>query len=638
MKKIISLILVSVLLVSFVACGKETETLSTEENSPITMFIALGNNEDYYTAFKENIKQDLGIDVEFVYQLNGDTSDYVKQMFSNNDLPADLIFTSSKTEDELLENTCVDLLSRTSVASLFTPSIVAECTTDEGAIYQLPVSSKLIGITYNETLMNEMGWTVPETFDDMVSLKAKCDEAGVKFAVSDGAATGHGFNWLFHLMGSQWLSTPEGTTWFENYREGKATIDEFKEKCEYFKRWKEAGLFGSFRTVDWNGNVEFSQTRALFLYRITNDTNGYEGKLYDEDGNETEIRVNDTYKAMPWISEDGSNNCFTYYHNSWVHMNKDLEKEENSEKLKNAIKVIEYMVGEKMSDVVSETAKDAYVAVNNFEMDEDRIYGNYADSIVNGFVQPWYYNYFDADSIVITGETINNYIDDKGDFDTIFTTLDKCTQNYLNAETVTIADFPDGLDFEETAELVAVCGAEALDNTLEENGREERTEVSLVPYTPGANLMQPFKGVAVSNSIVYKGKLDLAYRNCILPPKVTRPVGILMTGAEIKEITENKFDPSDRVVDAETGETEFDIENYGPYPYVCLVKGGGELEDEKEYLVAVDELAITKAQYESFAKAGKVLTDLENTHTYEEGFRSYAEKNPTITADMLTLK
>ena len=629
MKRLISLTLAFLML--FVATGFSS-TESAQDESPVTMLITLGNGEAYYTKLAELIEEKLGIEVEFVYHNSCDSSSMTKLYFANQDLPADIVFTSSKTDDALLKDSCIDLFSRSSVTSAFTQATLSNCLTEDGAIYQLPISSKLIGITYNETLLNEMGWELPETFEDMVELKAKCDEAGIKFAVTDGAATGHGFNLLFHLMGAQWLSTLDGTGWFESFQSGEKTAEEFMQASDYFRRWTEAGLWGVFHTQDWQGSREFMQTRALFWFSILNSVDHYDGPEYDDDGNETGRELHDTYKTIPWISEDGTNNCYTYYDNCWVYVNKELEAANKSEKLKKVLKILEFMTSNEATALVSEMSRDSYVSVNNYDVGDDRLYSNYNDSIKTGFIQPWYYNSFDSNSIVITGEVINNYIAGKGGFEEIFTTLEECNDRYMNSETEILAEFPDGLDYENTAKLVAISAAEAINKTLEENGLSQRVDVTIAPYTPEDKPLPAWKGASVCNSIVYKGTLEVGKSTTIFPNAAINPCAIYMTGAEIKRITQAGFDPSDRFIDAETGESTFDSENYGPYPYVCLVKDGGELSDDEVYLVALCDKYLTNADYTAFSEAGKVLTGITGIHSMNDGLKIFAGKHPQITA------
>ena len=51
---------------------------------------------------------------------------------------------------------------------------------DDGAIYMLPSAYSCIGITYNKTLLEEHGWSLPKSFTDLENLAAEAKEAGVQ--------------------------------------------------------------------------------------------------------------------------------------------------------------------------------------------------------------------------------------------------------------------------------------------------------------------------------------------------------------------------------------------------------------------------------------------------------------------------
>lgn len=628
MKRIFCLILCAVMALSVIGCGGGKEP--AQDTSPVRMLVTLGNGAAYFNAIKADIENDLGIEVEFVYNLSSDTTSQTRLQFQHDDQPADIIFTASKTDDALLKDSCIDLLSRSSVTSRYSSKTVASCTTEEGAVYQLPITSKLIGITYNETLLNEMGWDVPETFSDMVDLKAKCDEAGIKFAVTDGCATGHGFNWLFHLMGAQWLSTIDGTGWLEGFQNGSRSVSEFEEQCDYFKRWTEAGLWGSFHTADWSGNAEFSKTRALFWFGLTNSVSGYEGPQYDEAGNETGVILHDTYKSIPWISEDGSNNVYTSYDSCWVYVNKDLEAPDCAEKLGKVFTILEYLAGEKSVRYVNDIGKDTYIPLEDYVAGSDRLYARYAGDIQNGFLQPWYYNSFDMDSIVFTGGVINDYIAGNAAFGDIFTTLSTYNTRRINAQVQVLVNFPDGLSVENTAKLLAIGNATTLNDALESNAFGKTVDVTLAPYDPGRNNVQPFSNVSVCTTVIYPGDFDASAILALVPSGVTTPTGIYMTGAEIKAIVEKGFDPADKYIDPETGLSTYDSEKYGPYPYVCVVKDNKKLKDDETYLVAVAERFLTNADLEAFRAAGRVITGLENVKSAQWGIEAFCGKQLTL--------
>ena len=666
MKKI-TLILLGVVM-SLVLCACSGQEVSTKEikqdDSPITMLVTEGNGEEFFNTLKASVKKDLGIDIQFIYETSCDPTDQVRLDFANDNVQADIVFTSAKVDDEYLMDSCVDFLTNSHITSAFTYSKIKECTADDGGVYQLPLSTKLIGITYNETLLNELGYDVPETFEDMLELKEVCDEKGIKFAVTDFRVTGHAFNYLFHTMGSEWLSTIEGTNWIESFIDGEADINTFKEKCEYFKKWVEAGLFGSINTdVDYKNwqeagaTNEFRKTRALFCFAILNYSDGYEGPQYDDEGNETGVMLNDVHKTMPWISEDGSNNCFTYYDNSWVMLNNSLLEEDKADKLSKALQILEYMTTGEFADYTTSISQDIYLSLNDFNVGEDRFYYDFADEIKSGFIQPWYYNYFDIDTIVNTGTEIASYIlnttltgdelvntakgcnyavNFEADFDSIFEVLDNNNNNKeSNTADSVLGTIEETLGIVETARLTSICGAMNLQKTLDEEGNGQVVSAALLPYAEKIEDMQPWREVAVADSVLYPQELTSALMHVGIPKQCGDVVGIWMTGAEIKEIMENKYNPA-----CYYDEGVYDDETYGPYSYICVTKGGAELEDDIEYLVSVPYMALEKDVYDGFYDAGKVVLSESDGSVLSAntslGFELYFSEHPVVNKENIT--
>ena len=621
--RILSLALaLSMILLTFSGCNKND--VVEQDTSPITIYVPMGNGQDFCETLCENIKSELGIDVEFVYQKSSDTTTMTRNFFKNGDLPADIMFTASKTPDEYMKNTCIDFLENSHITSVFTSRAIKTATADDGGVYQLPFTSKLIGVTYNETLLNELGAEVPTNFEEMVALKELCDQKGVTFAVSGGVATGHGFNWLFHLMGADWLSTIDGTNWIEKFQNGETDVSEFKEACSYFKKYVEAGLFGELVTDSWGDAGVYNSTRALFWYGVTNSQTGYTNE---------ETGKTDVYKTMPWISEDGSNNCFTTYDNFWVSINKDLEAPEKADKLEKVLQIVEYLASDTMESISKDLAADVYIGATGFEVDDTRLYSNYESEIKAGFVQPWYYNYFDNAAINEVGQAVNEYMRGTGSFDNIFTVLTNANNNTLNSTQEVLFTAEEKLDYADVAKILAIAGADALDLTLSENGINTVVEVSLMPYTETANAIQPFLDPSVSNSTIYKGDFLATDTNTLVPPNVMAPSAIYLTGKQIKSIVSAKFDPSEYFLN-DDGTSKFDSSKYGPYPYICLTRDGSELQDDKTYLVAVPSNSIPKDIYASATK----IENLSNAHTYQEGITIFGESYTTISSSTIAWK
>ena len=661
MKKIAAVLLILVMAMSLGACSTEETKETVQDDSAVSMLVTFGNGETYFNKLKEGLKNDLGIEVEFVYENSTNPTGQLEQDFMNNNLSADIIFESSKVNDEYLKGSCVDLLSNSHITKYFTSAKVKECTADDGGVYQLPISSKLIGITYNATLMEEMGWDPPENFEDMLDLKEKCDEAGIKFSVSDFRETGHGFNYLFHIMGAQWISSLDGTGWINGFIDGTESVEAFEKASEYFNKWVENGLFGSINLeAGWGATNEFAKTRALFCFAILNNSSGYEGPQYDDDGNETGVMLNDVHKSMPWISEDGTNNCFTYYDNCWVMVNNDLLAADKKDKLEKVLQILEYMTGEEFAELTTSLSKDIYLSLNNFEMKDDRLYSEYADEIRAGFIQPWYYNYFDSSTIVNTGAEVGSYVvkscteqdeidevskncnytfDPEVTFESIFEVLNNNNNNRINQSDDILGEIEEKLNYETTAMITAISGGMALQDSLDTAGNNALVTAALLPYAESINDMQPWREVAVENAVLYKGSLTKANCYIIIPKKCGDFNGIWMKGSEIKEIIDNKYDPSGEFIDADTGESVFDSENYGPYPYVCVTKDSVEIEDDTEYLVAVPKAALETAVYEKFEEAGKILTDADGnviTANTSNGIELFFKEHTAVNSENIS--
>lgn len=55
--------------------------------------------------------------------------------------------------------------------------------TDDGHIYMLPLYYSVLGITYNKTLLDEHGWTLPTSFAELEELAPKVEAAGCDLAL-----------------------------------------------------------------------------------------------------------------------------------------------------------------------------------------------------------------------------------------------------------------------------------------------------------------------------------------------------------------------------------------------------------------------------------------------------------------------
>ena len=119
------------------------------------------------------------------------------------------------------------------------PSI--EVTTIDGTLYGMPLQTDLIGMYYNQTLLDQEGMTVPETLDELVTFCGEATEKGyipIAFADSDGWPAFHQFS-----MAANQMVGPEGIQALLN-NEGSWNTPEIVTAIDaYFVTLRDAGCF-----------------------------------------------------------------------------------------------------------------------------------------------------------------------------------------------------------------------------------------------------------------------------------------------------------------------------------------------------------------------------------------------------------
>ena len=136
------------------------------------------------------------------------------------DIP-DIFITSQILDEELAKERLADLSGYPFINS-FSTSILDQVSID-GGIYLLPTSYAMYGIFYNKTLMEEYGWSVPKDLEELEALCGEIREAGLIPGVISTQLTGGPFSTMFNLAKTDWLTTPDGVQWEQDFLAGNAT-------------------------------------------------------------------------------------------------------------------------------------------------------------------------------------------------------------------------------------------------------------------------------------------------------------------------------------------------------------------------------------------------------------------------------
>ncbi|GEM_PF-2863952 len=613
-----------------------------QDESPLTINIDSHVIPEYYLNLQKELRR-IGIEVIFQSNITSNSSGNNITRLAHDDMP-DIItmwapFPQKLQRDKLLDLTQFSFVDAFRQRRLHTLS-------QDGSVFQLPYSSKLIGIQYNKTMFQENGWTPPRNFAELQALIPKIRQAGYEVSTTATSLSGHGFNYLFHFAGVTALFTPAGTQWLEKFLSGDTTdLSPIEKSLSYLNKLKECGFFGDVRSSDAT-TVFKSRRNSAFYLDIVSHPLPYIGTLYDKtgrpvpeayeadsagefvclegkyiryDGNNAqhagaprfrgigERKISDEYAIMPWFNEEGDNDCFCIYDNFYISLNRRLGEPRNQKKLQKALTVMEYFCRNDFVEFCKASSSDVFIPLNTFLMDEGRCYAEYIPQIQAGYVMPWYYPKFDDSVIVKVGEVMNRWLlDTKKPDGSLYTTADILVE-LRDAEAAFLshgdAEEPFGRidgDFsvEETARFLAVSMASGLQRHLTETaqlpaGMPRQVSGALMPYRVNRQ-WKPGIFMEASSARLYQGDCNGVVLSTIQPRLGGGLGAVLLTGKEVRELHKNGLT-------YQSGE----YSSHLPYAWAFREEGWS---DDEEYLFAVFSSHLPQELLKEKTKTGKYFT------------------------------
>ncbi|OOE02677.1 ABC transporter substrate-binding protein [Anoxybacillus kestanbolensis] len=132
-------------------------------------------------------------------------------------------------------------------------------------VYAIPYAANADGIIYNKTIFNELGLTVPKTWDELIAVAEKVKAAGKTpfyFTFKDAWTTLPAYNAL--------AANTQGENFFDQLNDGKTTFQKgYKEATEKFVQLLEYGHKDNFGKGYADGNVAFAKGEsAMYLQGI----------------------------------------------------------------------------------------------------------------------------------------------------------------------------------------------------------------------------------------------------------------------------------------------------------------------------------------------------------------------------------
>lgn len=381
--RVFSLLLALIVIASALSgCGNRSDAPDSgntgEKHEPITMLSAFGGTGQFVDLVNEKYPE---IDLEIIPYSGSNMTAYMRDELSTEHMPDIYVTTVYFPGQEDLSDRLIDLS-----AYAFTNNyaeVRLRDVSDNGAIYLLPTHYNCTGITYNKTLLEEHGWTLPTSFKELEELAPKVKEAGCVLALDQNILPGYGFQYFCNIMDTNYLNTLEGRKWQNDFLAGTATMKgtpALMEALPILEKWRDIGMLNGNSGLDGDSAVKakMAEGNTLFMLGSTN--------------NFTKEDSDDEFGFMPYLSEDGTQNAFILNVSRYVGLNKQLEAEGSEQKLEDAIHVMELISSvEGLQTLTIGTEDTTLLPLRDYVIPETNYYKQIENDLNAGMTAPFIY-------------------------------------------------------------------------------------------------------------------------------------------------------------------------------------------------------------------------------------------------------
>ena len=551
MKKTIGILLALLFLISPVP-------VQAEEHAPLTMMTANFVYKDLLDGFAGYAPE---VNIEMVSYCGPNMTAYTRNSLKAGNIPD--IYTSTYIQGaDAMKDHLIDL-SKYGFINNYTDSMLRTVSVD-GGIYLLPAFYNIFGIYYNKTVFEKYGWEVPQSFEDLLELKEKCEAEGIEAFRSRMDLNGYIFSYLFGLGNTMFFDTMDGMIWKQDFLTGKANATGTLEPVlEYMKKWIDAGFIDQ-KDIGTNASNPAFMGGLAAMHLC----NAYSVKSLDwskrEDHPEYGLQE---YGIIPFLSEDGENNMLVSNIQRFYGLSKELEQPGNEQKLADALKFIEYISTATGSTQLGANGSTVLSTLLGSEVSEDSFYYEVMDVVEEGQITGYVWAGWE-DIVNEMADVLHEFVRGNVDIPGVCAQFDQIRDNYLENGYAYVAISKDDLNTEDIARLTGIVQIKATGADVAITSLPGFFGFEKLIDRDGYATMQNTKGVS--------GQLFANQRIGTEEINMIRQSGkqlctVTMTGKEIAELAANGL----KLFDSQS-------ENF---QYVLTVKDDAELDDAASYLV-----------------------------------------------------
>ncbi|RDB94798.1 ABC transporter substrate-binding protein [Eggerthella lenta] len=289
---------------------------------------------------------------EFDTYSNSNYSAQIVTELEQRDIPDILINTRNQDLTEDLEHNLVDLAAY-DFSSEYLPSVLDRMTID-GSLYYLPGYLTLAGFFYNKDLFAEHGWEAPQSLEELIALNEQAKAEGIRLMAYSMELTGQRFLQLTNIASAQFLHTPQGSSWEQDYLAGEASmVGTFEPFMDEYRLWLDSGLISA-------DDLSLSNSDAAEMF-----ANGDVAMIYGVANNVKTTDFDFDLGQAPFLArgEGEDNGWYLYAVSSYYGINKKLEEPGNEEKLAIALEMFDLMSTPEGQSMFTDGAEGRYPAM-----------------------------------------------------------------------------------------------------------------------------------------------------------------------------------------------------------------------------------------------------------------------------------
>lgn len=567
-KQGIALVLAMALCLGLFACKSENNKPQNAEHEPLTVMTGAINYSKFEALLREKYPE---VRLEFVSYTGSNCTGYNQYLLKNGEVP-DLFTVSVFCFSESQKEHLLDL-SGYSFLSNYKTADISQVALD-GAVYLVPASSTIIGLYYNKTLFAEKHWKVPGTITELRELTETIRAEGIDPVSAQFELSGNGFFDLFTMAKTNFLSTPQGIQWEQDFKDGKATAREgLSEAAKLLQALIDCGFLDAADTTrNYQEAAERFYSREAAMYLNAGTINRFS---QNEDG------TGDQYGIIPFFGMEESQSVLITLPLSYFGLSKTLGETGNEQKLEDALKVMELLATEEGQQALL-PKRDNYVApLKNETIPEDSPFQEVEATIRSGHTSNLAYAGYEP-IIIGVGDKVRDWVRGDCTGEDVLDLIDALQADSLSGTLPPVAVAAENFTMEETAQLEAEAFRQAAGTDL--------GLVSLGGYHDG------YENASGVCGKLFAGEINQDVVNAIVPGLFKDRVCILtLPGAEIRALLETGFVTAEGVegfpyIPAGLTAT---MNADGTVRSITLADGS-PLDEKASYTVAIDQGGFTE--------------------------------------------